>query len=386
MKIAFVTTYDATDANAFGGRGYYIAQALKNQSISLEYIGPLRQKYLYKPLFRAKECFYNRLQKKRYTRSRDRILLGDYAHQISRRLSGLDVDVVFSPISPGSQPIAYLDCDQPIVVWTDTTLAGAIDSYPTFSNLSRESIRDGIANERSALTRCSLAIYSSEWAAQTAIKHYQIDPSKVKVVPFGPHLECDRDFDDVKKIVDSRPPDTCKLLFLGRPWHRKGGDVAFQVAKGLDKMGLNTELTIVGCHPIVDERLPGFVRSLGYISKSTVGGENRLNRLLAESHLLILPSREEAFGLVFCEANSFGVPCISTKVGGITTVIRDDVNGKTFSKDAEIAEYCAYIHNLFSDYSRYRKLALSSFIEYQSRLNWSVAGRAVKRLMMDLIS
>ncbi len=32
MKIAYVTTYDATDVGQWSGLGYYIPQSLKNQS------------------------------------------------------------------------------------------------------------------------------------------------------------------------------------------------------------------------------------------------------------------------------------------------------------------------------------------------------------------
>lgn len=148
---------------------------------------------------------------------------------------------------------------------------------------------------------------------------------------------------------------------------------------------METELIIVGCQPTIDEPIPNFIRSLGFISKSTERGLNEINGLLAESHFLVLPSRAEAFGIVFCEANSFGVPCLSTNVGGIPTVIKDDLNGKTFSKDANITEYCTYISNLFSNYSQYKNLALSSFNEYQFRLNWSVTGQTVKKLLVELI-
>ncbi|MEW5859402.1 MAG: glycosyltransferase, partial [Cyanobacteriota bacterium] len=97
------------------------------------------------------------------------------------------------------------------------------------------------------------------------------------------------------------------------------------------------------------------------------------------------PSQAEAYGNVFCEANSYGVPCISTKVGGIPTVIKDDVNGKLFSITSNIQEYCTYIYDLFSDYGAYKKLALSSFNEYQTRLNWSVTAQSAQKLFMDLI-
>ncbi len=384
MKVAYVTSYDAKDIRKWSGVGYYIARSLENQSISLEYIGSLREKYGL--LLKAKQYLYNNVLKnlptKKYFRDRDTLIVKNYAHQVSSKLSKINSEIVFSP---GTIPIAYLECNQPIAFWTDCPFSGLIDFYPEFTNLCKETIRDGHALESSALNRCKLAIYSSEWAAQTAINNYQADPAKVKVVPFGANIECDRNFEDIKTIVGSRPSNKCKLLFLGVNWYRKGGDIAFEVVKELNKIGLETELTVVGCLPTVNEPIPNFVKSIGFISKATNEGQEKINKLLAESHFIILPSMADCNPIVFCEANSFGVPCLSTDVGGIPTVIKDDVNGKTFPKGTSIAEYCAYVYKLFSDYSQYRKLALSSFNEYQSRLNWSVSGQSVKKLLMELM-
>jgi glycosyltransferase involved in cell wall biosynthesis len=174
-------------------------------------------------------------------------------------------------------------------------------------------------------------------------------------------------------------------LFLGVDWERKGGDIALQVAEQLNDLGLDTELTVVGCEPIVEGSLPKFVKSLGFISKSTIAGKERLDRLIAESHFLILPSRAECYGVVFCEANSFGVPCISRKVGGIPTIIKPNVNGNLFDLNANISEYCNYIYRLFTNYSDYKNLALSAFHEYESRLNWGVAGQKVKQFLTEII-
>jgi hypothetical protein len=38
------------------------------------------------------------------------------------------------------------------------------------------------------------------------------------------------------------------------------------------------------------------------------------------------------------------------------------------------------------NYSEYKKLAISSFEEYQSRLNWDVATQKVKELLVGLSS
>ncbi len=386
MKIACITSYDAKNRNAFGGRGYFMARALENHSTSIDYLGPLYQKLSYRLVFKAKENFYKHLIKKRYTRSRDRILIKDYSRQISSKLYGMNVDLIFSPTSPGSQPVAYLKTDKPIVIWTDTPLASVINFYPSFSNLCKETIRDGLANEKSALERCALAIFKSEWAAELAKKYYQIEPDKVKVVPGGPNIECHRTLDDIKAMVNSRSTNRCRLLFIGEDWHRKGGEVAVQVAKELNKIGLNTDLTIVGCQPNISQSLPDFVVPLGYIDKSTEKGLSTINSLFADSHFLIIPSKAEAMGVVFCEASSFGVPSLAPKIGGIPTAVRDGLNGKTFPTDASTSAYCSYILDLFSDYRGYKNLALSSFHEYRTRLNWRVSGKKVKKFMQELLS
>lgn len=185
-------------------------------------------------------------------------------------------------------------------------------------------------------------------------------------------------------MLNLKPTASCNLLFLGVDWERKGGNTALEVAKTLNKTGLKTELKIVGCTPPITEPLPDFVKVVPFIDKNNVRGVEQINQLVAESHFLILPSLADCTPVVFSEANSFGVPCLSTNVGGIATIIKDDINGKTFAKDAAISDYCNYINNLFSDYKQYQKLSISSFAEYQHRLNWEVAGQTVRNLLKDL--
>jgi glycosyltransferase involved in cell wall biosynthesis len=397
MKVAWVSYYKNKDTSDYGRRNYYAPQSLKNESILVDRIDSFQ---ISKPFKVARKLFELRNtllhdnqfikpnDRRWYCRQRAPFIVKSYAYQISKQLSRLNnVDIVCSGISPISQPIAYLECEQPIVIWTDSTFASVIDFYPGYfrNELCQESIEHAISNERAALNRCKLAIYWSDFGAKSAIDHYQLDPSKVKVVPVGPNFEYNQNLEDIKAIVDLRASNRCKLLFLGMDWFRKGGDIAYQVAKELNKSGLPTELIVVGCDPILDEPLPHFVRSLGFTSNATKEGFRKLCKLFAESHFLIMPSTAETFGQVFCEASLFGVPSITTNVGGIPTAVRNDLNGRTFSKDASIEEYCTYISNLFSDYSQYKNLALSSFHEYESRLNWSVAGRAVRKILMELI-
>lgn len=385
MKIAYITTYNAqtlSGTNEWSGLGYFIARSLKNQSLPLEYIGPLKDKLVLKTVRKSKRYYYKLFQKKHYEKDSDLLTLQNYSNQVSEKLAVTKADVVFSATI---RPIVYLECKQPIVFWADATCAGLVDFYPQYTNLCQESLENWHMMERLALQKCKLAIYASEWAAQTAIEHYNADPAKVKVVPFGANIDSCKTLNEIKDAIESRPSNECKLLFLGVDWFRKGGDVALKVAEKLNNLGLKTELTVVGCQPIVDGTIPNFVKPLGFISKSTTEGKERINQLLAESHFLILPSMAECYGVVFCEANSLGVPCISRKIGGIPTIIKPNINGNLFDFNADITEYCDYISRLFANYADYKDLALSAFNEYQARLNWTTAGQTVKKLLMDVV-
>ena len=381
MKIAYVTNFDArTLSNKWSGTGYYIAQSLQKQSIPLDYIGPLEDRLALQVLSKLKSRYYKYLAKN-YIKYINSLILKDYGKQIYKKLESIEADIVFSA---GSDSIAYLECNQPIVFWADATFANIIDFYPGYSNLCKESLQNAHLIQSISLQKSQLAIYSSDWAAQTAINYYNADPKKVKVVPFGANIESDHNIDEIKAAIESRPTNKCKLLFLGVDWFRKGGDVALEVAEKLNNSGLKTELTIVGCQPSVDEALPDFVKVLGFIPKSTSEGKKKIYQLIADSHFLILPSIADCTPIVFSEANSLGVPCISRRVGGITTIIKDDLNGKLFDRDSDPTEYSEYIYDIFTNYNQYKQLALSAFNEYESRLNWRVAGQQVRDLLMKL--
>ena len=380
LHIAYVTTYDASDLTQWSGLGYHIFECLKDESTHIERIGPLLH---YDTLYlKAKRRFYSRVLKQGFESGRHPLIAGKFSDQVTCMLSRIRADIVFSP---GTIPIAYLKCEQPIVFWTDATFAGLVNFYPGMDNISKESLRFGNELEQSALENCRLALYSSDWAAKTALDNYSVDPFKVHVVPFGANVSTDRSLKDVKAIISSRPTNICKLLFLGIDWKRKGGDIAIEVARQLNRMGITTELHVVG--PEVDalNPIPSCVIPHGRVEKSTLAGRNKIENLLAEAHFLILPTRAECCAVAFAEACSYGVPSVTTNVGGVSTAIKNGLNGWAFSVESEPSEYASYIFELMSNYSLYKELALNSYNEYLLRLNWRVAGKRVGGLLHSVL-
>jgi hypothetical protein len=102
IKLACTTVFDPHDRAGFGSRTYYQLQAMRSQLRVMHFIGPLSHIRPVAPLLFAKREFYRRMRGKSYHPRRDRLMVKDYSRQIQRRLAKLDVDIVFSPLSPCS--------------------------------------------------------------------------------------------------------------------------------------------------------------------------------------------------------------------------------------------------------------------------------------------
>lgn len=345
-------------------------------------MGPLKiRNYFW---FRLIEVLYKTFTGKLYEAIRHPRVLRHLAKQINEKIAVNPVDILFSP---STIPMAMLDTNIPIIIFPDAVFAGLHNFYHTFANVASISVKAAHRQEKSALDRCSVAIFSSEWAARTAIENYHTAPGKVKVLPYGANIDTDLSFDQIKMIVNKKRSHTCKLLFMGVDWKRKGGDVAFAVTKYLNEHHCKAELTIIGSDPenLEKEDIPSYIRPLGFISKSTPSGKQQIQKILEESHFLLLPTEADCTPIVFAEANSWGVPCITTNVGGIPSVITNHVNGVMFATGEPVENYAAFIREYFTNYEKYTGLAYSSYNEYLKRLNWEATGRKLKEIFTEVI-
>ncbi|BAZ36992.1 group 1 glycosyl transferase [Calothrix sp. NIES-4101] len=390
MKIAYITTYDLMDSSKWlksnqgnYGSSRYIFNSLKSQNINIECIHNLQKKYA--AISRLKWTFYRQVFQQDYYSWAESLICRNYSQQIKDKLAKINPDIIVSP--EGFTPIAYLDSPQPLVLWIDTVIASLVEYYPYLSNLCYETKNNIYLLEKRALQQCQTIIFTSEWAAQEAIKIYHIPEEKIKVIPRGANFEIypGRSINDINTIIKSRDRTKIKLTYVGIDWQRKGGNLTLEIAKELHDGGLDIELRIIGDLPKNIHTLPDFVNPIGYINKSTPEGKKYYYHLLADSHFLILPTQADITPNVLIEANAFGVPCISTCIGGIPTIIKNNLNGKLFNIDDVATNYCDYITHILQDYSNYEELAINSFYEYQNRLNWRVAANTAKQIFTDLI-
>lgn len=380
MKIAYITTYNAQLLTHDTWRsGYFMAKYLKKINTSLEYIGSLKERY--PALWKLKRLFYRHACNKIYLRDREPCILKHYKDQIVKRLMHSAPDII---LSPGTIPLAYLECAQPMVFWTDSSFAGIVDFFPSFSNVCDESLKHGHAIEQSVLDKCRLAIFSSNWAANKAMAYYKVDREKVKVISFGATVYPEKGPEEIDGIIKNRSKKTCNLIFIGVDWKRKGGDIAVAVTRLLNQSGLSTRLSIIGCQPKINENDKNYVKILGYVDTATKQGLRVISSVLAQSHFLILPTKADCSPNVLRDAYAFGVPCLTTSIAGIPEEIKNNINGYLFPTCAEVDDYCDYITKVHIDRPRYVALAKSSFEQYQKYLNWPRAAQKAMEYMADI--
>jgi len=171
--------------------------------------------------------------------------------------------------------------------------------------------------------------------AQTLVARKGVEADRVHVTGAGPALAEEFSVERFRRTYGIAGP---YVLFLGRLARYKGymalmraapqvwrqfPDVTFVFA-GL--RNLRSGITFMSVH---DRR----IRSIGAVDQKSK------TAALAGCELLCVPSTQESFGIVFCEAWTLGKPVIGGRIGPVASVIEDGKDGLLSSQDPdELAE------------------------------------------------
>jgi glycosyltransferase involved in cell wall biosynthesis len=364
LKVAYLFQHDAANPGVQSGRPASILRNLESLGAAVMPVFPLETRM--SRASTAKKVLY-RLAGRYYRGDREPAYLSAIAAEFERRTRGTPFDIAFCP---GSEAVSHLDIRQPVAFCADATFANMIDYYWDFSSLSSEYVRKGHLQEAGALRRASLAVYPSEWAARSAVDFYHAAPGKVAVVPFGANLGSQNERGQVLRWIAGRRFDTLRLLFVGRAWRRKGGDLVVEAAQRLVARGLKVQLDVVSADvPHRLRRMP-WITHHGLLDPNKPGTAGLLGGLFQSAHFVFIPSRAEAYGMAFAEASAFGVPAVGTATGGIPSVVHDGVNGFTLPLSAGAQDFADLIAATLSKREEYLALCRSSFEEFERRLNW----------------
>jgi len=377
ITIGFASSADSSDRRAWSGTIYHMARALENHVGDVVHLGPMSipGKKIKNKIAHLKE----RLVHEKNYPARTRKAARFFAREIERKLTQSHCDIIFAPAS--SVEIAVLNTDLPIVYTSDATFTLIRQVYRIFSSLSAESLEDEEFFERSAITKSELLLYPSQWAASSATDDYGADINKSRVIPFGANID---NAPERSAVLGKAVDGTLKMLFLAKEWERKGGGTAFDTLLSLLELGVDAELTVCGVVPPAGFSHPR-LKIIPYLDKNKSDDRQRFERILLESHLLLLPTKAECYGIVFCEANAYGLPVYATTVGGIPSIVDDGINGYLLPADADGRAFAEIIAKTATNKAEYTRLNLGARERYDTVLNWDSWGQSVRDAIYEIL-
>lgn len=375
IRVGFLSSHNYFDKNSWSGILYYMYWALRSTSIEVVDLGnPYKTNFWTKILKRIspKKSVY-RVGSDEYVRDSTQ-----FANLVKEQLKDSKCDAIFSPV--GSKELYFLDTNIPILYLSGMTHKVYKQTYSL--NFTPQELDFLARQESAAISKATKLVYPSDWPVNSAIVDYQAEPDKIRVVPYGANLDSTPSIEDILEAKTNT--SYCRLIFIGKDWERKGGEIAFQTLLALRRMKVNAELIIVGTKPpteVQHEKLT----VIPYLNKNKRSQMLKFYNLLLGSHFMIFPTKAEAFGVVSCEANAFGLPVITTEVGGIPTIIRNGKNGYMLPLSASANQFADLIKEIFNDKSRYQMLVCSSKEEYKSRLNWNKWAESIQEIIAEMI-
>lgn len=113
-----------------------------------------------------------------------------------------------------------------------------------------------------------------------------------------------------------------RVLFVGGDFLRKGGyDLLSAWRDG--QLWQKASLDLATSSPIEPDRLPAGVR----VHTQVTAHSPEWRTLWRDADLFVLPTRDEAFGMVFQEAAAAGLPSIGTRINAVPEIVHDGATG-----------------------------------------------------------
>lgn len=253
----------------------------------------------------------------------------------------------------------------PYVAFIDSTSAMAGRGWKAWKAPTKHAQRVQDRTERDYYRRALCVVTAGQLAAESVIADYGVSADRVAAIGGGVN------FDPLPAVNHpAREPFT--ILWVGLDFERKGGDTLLEAFRLVRKANPNARLLMVGTPSRGDS--PG-VEWLGEIRDRDV-----LAGLYSRAGIFCLPARHEPYGLVVQEAMAFGLPCVVSDTGALSTIVEDGVTGRVVGVDQPV-ELAAALAQLGLDAREAQEFGSRGRAKVEVALTWG----AVADRMLDAI-
>ncbi len=173
---------------------------------------------------------------------------------------------------------------------------------------------------RTLLKRASWITATSDYLRRVTVRLQPGATEKISVIPFGVSVP-----ETPAPHPETKPVRIC-FLKAHRPV--SGPDFLIKAMREVVRVMPKIQLSMAGDGEMTP-KLRRMVQKYGLSENVRFIGRldnNQISSFLQQHHFMVMPSRQESFGVAALEAAAYGRPTVASNVGGIPEVIR---NGET---------------------------------------------------------
>lgn len=290
-----------------------------------------------------------------------------------------DIDLI---IQVGATFLPRLAVHQRLVVLTDGNIvlsAAAAEVAATdaafLSARARARVR---VREQRVYDGADLVVSLSDRVARSCVEDFGVPAERVRAMYAGPNIDA-REIGDTLPIPRDVPPT---ILFVGRQWERKGGDLLLRVFPRVRARVPEARLVIIGPRSVGQP--PSGVEFLGLVDKSSPSGWERLRRAYIEASVFCLPSRFEGFAIAVLEAMMFGRPCVTLRFPWMESeMVEDSVTGYVIEGEDELQLEHRLV-TLLTDPKLAESMGQVAAVRVRDRFNWPASIGRLESALSDL--
>lgn len=263
----------------------------------------------------------------------------------------LQVGVTFDAVSVAE--------GRPVVIYTDYTT-------PLSARLGRgfrlpfgtKEIRKLVALERTAVSGAAHVCTRSRLVQRSFVEDHGLPGNRLSVIGGGANLTAEP---GVKQVG--------RVLFVGKEFYRKGGDLLLAAHEALRAGGMPVQLDIV-----TDTRFHDLSRpEVSWHDRPT---DDALCALYAKASIFVMASRFETWGDALIEAMNAGCACVVADLPPLDEIVNHGESGLLF-EPASAKDLTDCLHRLLASEDLVGKLGRQARYRALERFSWDVVAAGI---------
>jgi glycosyltransferase involved in cell wall biosynthesis len=305
-------------------------------------------------------------------------LMDNFSADLRRRLEG-DFDVILQD-----------ELNHPSLAWLNSRLRHRAPLVSIVHHLRSSEARPDWQNkfyravERQYLASLDAFIFNSQTTRRAVEDLIDQETTHVVAYPGGDRFGKTITPEAVARRARTKP---LRILFVGNLIPRKGLHTLLAALARLT--GVDWRLAIVGSMR-VDPKYARYI--YGLLNRADMDkrvswrgslADAELAKEMEASHVLVVPSTYEGFGIVYLEGMSFGLPAVGTTAGAADEIITNGEDGFLIPPEDVIA-LVEYLSSLATDRDRLERMGKAALNRFKRHPSWEQTGADIRQFLVSL--